>query len=271
MGRVIGLGYHRYMIGKNQTMIPDLAEPITAWRCWVIGGDEATPLLISPKSGTMWPPVEGFESKVIRNPDRNFISAKCTKGLRPEGATPCRTCPSLTAANHYGVGCGIYAYKTMGDLAWDFSPPGLSRHDPTMVGAWNTLIWGKVLLWGTVYEHDHGYRAEFARVEELVVIDGLGDLGGRAPARAAKLAEFYGVPLNTLPRVTRLEIEDHFIERSLIESEKITRAMQKLGADVTKVFVRAAAEIQKFADAFREVAEALEKMKEADRKDDEDG
>ena len=258
------------MIGKNHTVIPDLAEPITAWRCWIIGGDEATPILRSPQSGTPWPPVKEWGSKVIRDPDRNFITASCNDRLRPvSSATPCRSCPSSSADGHHGVGCGIYGYKTVGGLAWDFAPPGMSRYRPITSAAWQTIVWGKVLLWGRVYEHDHGYRGEFARVEELVVVEGLPPRIGMP--RVEQLAEFYSVPITVLPASTRLEIEDYFIERSVVESQKIASAMQKFGADMTQVFERMMVGMKKFGTAFKQVAEELEKLSQTIDRKDEDG
>jgi hypothetical protein len=258
------------MIGGNQHVIPDLAEPITAWRCWIVGGDEATPILRSPKSGTSWPPVGEWDSKVIRDPDRNFISAKCDERFRPNPNVSCLHCPSPTSANHHGVGCGIYGYKTIGDLAWDFSPPGLSRYDSTGQSGWHFIVWGKVLLWGSVYEHDHGYRAEFARIEEIVLVRGLSFRIGMD--RIKQLAEFYSVPITMMPESTRLEIEDYFIERSVEESQKVATAMQKFGADMTKAFERMVIEMKKFATAFKTVAAELEKLSQTiDREDEDDG
>jgi len=255
------------MLGERETTIPDLAEPIAAWRCWAIGGDEQTPILLSPRSGTTWPPVGGFSSDVIRDPDRNFISARCVRSMRPDGAGECRSCPSPTADGHQGVGCGIYAYKTIGDLAWDFSPPGLTRFRSVTLGAWDRIVWGKVLLWGAVFEHEYGYRGEFARVEELVMVEGL---TVRVEAnKISRLADFYSLPVTMLPVTKRYEIEDYFIERTITERQRVASAMQRLGADMASVFDLMISEMKKFANAFKRVAAELEGL--AEQKDEEDG
>jgi hypothetical protein len=58
-----------------------------------------------------------------------------------------RSCP------HVGVDDGIYASKVRPELRW---PPSSRASWPLTVG--------RVLLWGTVFEHEKGYRAESARI-----------------------------------------------------------------------------------------------------------
>jgi hypothetical protein len=58
-----------------------------------------------------------------------------------------RSCP------HPGADDGIYASKVRPELRW---PPSSRASWPLTVG--------RVLLWGTVFEHAKGYRAENARI-----------------------------------------------------------------------------------------------------------
>lgn len=51
--------------------------------------------------------------------------------------------------------CGIYASKSLNDLRWT----GYTHHG----------IHGEVCLWGTVVEHERGWRAQFAYPKNLVV------------------------------------------------------------------------------------------------------
>src|SRR5580704_2038568 len=54
---------------------------------------------------------------------------------------------------HPGRDGGIYASKVRPDLRWP----------PSSRASWPLVI-GRVLLWGTVFEHTKGYRAENARI-----------------------------------------------------------------------------------------------------------
>jgi hypothetical protein len=58
-----------------------------------------------------------------------------------------RSCP------HVGADDGIYASKPRPELRW---PPSSRASWPLAVG--------RVLLWGTVFEHEKGHRAESARI-----------------------------------------------------------------------------------------------------------
>jgi hypothetical protein len=65
---------------------------------------------------------------------------------------------------HAGSDDGIYASKLRPEIKWP----------PSSRASWPLVI-GRVLLWGTVFEHAKGYRAENARVlsfEEIVSWNG---------------------------------------------------------------------------------------------------
>jgi hypothetical protein len=65
----------------------------------------------------------------------------------------------IERVNHldsYG-GDGIHAYKTMEQCEAEYGPYGLT-------------VYGEVALWGEVIEHDHGYRAQYARITEIIKV-----------------------------------------------------------------------------------------------------
>lgn len=69
---------------------------------------------------------------------------------------------------------GVHAYKTLEYLYHDFARMGL-RGAPDKLGFYNDatdpttpiIVLGTISMWGTVIEHEHGYRAQFARVRSL--------------------------------------------------------------------------------------------------------
>lgn len=137
--------------------IPDFVEPVRAWRCWHLIRHQEDPTwfrLRSPNRSIIWPP-------------GGHLTAVCDGIIWPFGGLtssprpspfPCDFGPSL----HGGAGCGIYGFKTIPRLAQDYPIWGGG------VGA--ERVWGEVLLWGRVFEHDLGYRGEFARVESLLML-----------------------------------------------------------------------------------------------------
>jgi hypothetical protein len=59
----------------------------------------------------------------------------------------------MRASPHLGAADGIYASKARPEMRWPPSPRA----------SW-PLVVGRVSLWGTVIEHENGYRAENARI-----------------------------------------------------------------------------------------------------------
>lgn len=91
-----------------------------------------------------------------------------------EPAQPGPAQPSPDPGNYSGV----YAHRDV-DKIWEYYDPG--ERGRTVAGA--------VSLWGTVIEHDAGYRAEFAYPKELWMPD------DADPALIMRLEETYGVPV----------------------------------------------------------------------------
>jgi len=141
------------------TEAPDLATPLVGWRIWYVGADAAGPTLVSPVAPCTWP-------------SRSAMTAACRHG--------CDEVPSWTCT------CGLYAAKDI-DLALVLAAGVLTSTSPgdSMPA---TAIVGKVELAGKVIEHDRGYRAERARVVEILPIEGRSRL-------TESLAERFGVPV----------------------------------------------------------------------------
>jgi len=208
------------MIGDQLPEIPDLVEPITAWRCWIVTGDKETPILRSPVSFVVWPPVRGWQSKVVRGEQRNFITAEC------KSEEDCTQCPSPTHNGHRGSGCGIYAYKTIDKLSYDWPLPGLPRHHKDNQYFSKRMVWGKALLWGKVYEHDYGYRAEFARIHSIVKVPSIGDI---TEEELQKISSFYGIELEILD----LD-KDYFEEIAVARQKTIVKTFFKTIKQIIK-------------------------------------
>jgi hypothetical protein len=136
--------------------IPDGIEPITAFRVW--RGDLFL-RLHSLNNETQWEPGE-------------WASAHCPRSRHDAPDEDCT--------------CGLYAAKDI-DLALVLAAGVLTSTSPgdSMPA---TAIVGKVQLAGKVIEHDRGYRAECARVVEILPIEGRSRL-------TESLAERFGVPV----------------------------------------------------------------------------
>ncbi len=248
------------MIGNLSIEIPDLAEPIKAWRCWNLDRpNEWPPLLRSPNSGVMWPPVDGWGSKVIRNPDRNFITATCQDVWGdPEVSCPC--CPSPSPKGHGGSGCGIYGYKTIEDMAWDWPLRGLSRYGQSFTPVRvlrPPLVWGRVLLWGKVFEHDRGYRAEFGRVDSFVLVPGLGSLTRDQLSRSAA---FYGVPFEVLYNVDARMLEDAATRRKRQDDSLLVKTISQMNGSMALFNEALRSMNQIMSSGMQSMVDAVERM-----------
>jgi hypothetical protein len=114
-------------------------EPILAWRIWRLRLDPATdlpvPVLESCIYGYEWPAQETF-------------AASCANHDRPA----------------VGCDCGIYAVSSReAALEWARWAQSAVPHP---------VVLGQAQLWGRVFPHSLGYRAEFAYPYALEVLPG---------------------------------------------------------------------------------------------------
>ncbi|MEX0754773.1 MAG: hypothetical protein WD556_06590 [Actinomycetota bacterium] len=106
-------------------------EPIVAWRSWALTGrPDASRLRLRPVAGPRLP-----------WPYREPARAHCKKGR-------------LHAAPALGCTCGLHATHTTELLRRTKAP----------------AVLGRIALWGTIVEHEHGYRAEFAYPQRLRLV-----------------------------------------------------------------------------------------------------
>jgi hypothetical protein len=146
----------RTRAGVEDLRVPDGIEPITAYRVW--RGDLFL-RLHSLNNETQWEPGE-------------WASAHCPRSGHDAPDEDCT--------------CGLYAAKDL-DMALVLAAGVLTSTSPgdSMPA---TAIVGKVQLAGKVIEHDRGYRAERARVVEILPIEGRRRL-------TQSLAGRFGVPV----------------------------------------------------------------------------
>lgn len=155
--------------------VPDLPEPIVGYRMWrAVGGH-----LLSGKFET-WPRTGPLAARCrtdlygLPNWQKPFPSGgiSLSPHLLREGP-PARYC-----------GCGIYAEKS----------PQLPFWTGFLTGDY---VSGEVLLWGRVFEHERGWRAEFARPHRLYRLW----RGGLTEDSMQRLADAYGVEIVDPPPV----------------------------------------------------------------------
>jgi hypothetical protein len=127
--------------------IPDLAEPVEAWRVWRVAMREGRVVLQSLFAGAIWEP----EVPLV---------ASCTGGHRSRWA-PWRKKPNEHPAPELECRCGIYGVQSVAAArSYLELPPLLCRDDRVI---------GRVALWGDVVEGPSGWRASHAYPIELFV------------------------------------------------------------------------------------------------------
>lgn len=133
---------------------PDFITPITAWRFWRM---KVTPVtrrvqLWSLASARVWSPGKYYEAECI------------ARGVCSRVNHDLQDVPALPPAQ-----CGIYGYKTTEEALLDLQGK-LSPEDAIQFGsAAHGGIFGQVKLWGTIQQHRHGYRAQFAYPASFVM------------------------------------------------------------------------------------------------------
>jgi hypothetical protein len=130
--------------------VPDLAEPIVAYRVWAREG-RLLASTVGPIKGSFWPDGEPLKAECrVRNyglPPWLYLGPAPVIDLNGghDGPSPDLRC-----------GCGIYAHKTLNNV--------VLAMEQLRVG--HTIL-GEALLWGRVFEHQDGWRAEYARTHRL--------------------------------------------------------------------------------------------------------
>jgi hypothetical protein len=175
--------------GEGFERVPDGIVPLVGYRLWRVEPDSDEPVFFAlTHSSADW-----FGAT------RGWVSARCPIGCDPD----------LTgdAAVHFAIphvvpgercSCGFYAMKEL--------DPQLvvTASQPATFGMEGVLVLGRVELAGKVIEHDRGYRAERARIVELIPV--------RPEQRVVKaIARRAGVPVSSPVRVPREPIRDRLL------------------------------------------------------------
>ena len=134
--------------------------PLQAYRCWRAEWQDGVPVLGSLFHSTTWPATGPLHAACEKRP--GSLAAWIRR--RFWGSTDTHVAPA------WGCECGIYAMaalKEEPDL--ELSPHLYQRGPLDRV----LRVAGVVQLWGRVVQHEHGYRAEFARPMRLLAIPSL--------------------------------------------------------------------------------------------------
>jgi hypothetical protein len=121
---------------------PDYVEPVVGWRCWAAAWVEGELRLCSPIYETVWPV-------------RDRVHAECRAGTKRWFS---RQTPATHTAPSDGCRCGVYGVDDPTRAVSFVRGQGSSAVPGDVV----ETVLGKVLLWGSVVECDHGWRSEYA-------------------------------------------------------------------------------------------------------------
>jgi hypothetical protein len=132
---------------------PDAIQPIVGYRAWSY--------VISERGARLFPlgPALGDdEQSPWDGAWRGWVTASCLNyPLEPGHLAPEENCE-----------CGFYATKSLDDLPCSVALEILQANEYPHDGASAGVVLGRVDLAGKVIEHEWGYRAERARVAELI-------------------------------------------------------------------------------------------------------
>lgn len=146
---------------------PDYLGPVCGWRAWFLVEGGQGLRLRSVVYPTLWQPGRALQAECL------------SKGDHPAPVESCR--------------CGIYAVDEPA-RAVGFADAYASGLDAARLPY---HIVGRVFVWGTVVECEHGWRAARAYPAHLYLLRGAGR-GSESSERAARRLAAYAVPIELL-------------------------------------------------------------------------
>jgi DNA-binding CsgD family transcriptional regulator len=176
---------------------PDGIEPLVGYRMWQYARRSGRGRLHSLNcSGRRW----RFDSCPWEGAESSWVVASCTLHDRPSHVAPAENCS-----------CGFYAMKTLEGLFWEML---------NWMSAEDGKVLGRIELAGKIIEHEHGYRAEKARIAELIPVQG-------TERDVMRLATRLGLPTGqpVAPRVFEPTPSSEVAMRVLIVDEVRLRAV----------------------------------------------
>lgn len=138
------LPHARY--GVDLSKVPDTyIEPCTAYRAWNWTAEGVTSL-----NGALWTPKVPFEAKCeYRNDSKSMLASAKTDEARRFWKAKAHHCPDVSCT------CGVYA--------------GINLQHLIDIGYIQRGIHGEVHLWGRLYRHTLGWRAQYAYPKFFIV------------------------------------------------------------------------------------------------------
>jgi hypothetical protein len=172
---------------------PDGIEPLVGYRMWNYTlRRDGVQLHAMHCAGESWAGRCGWEGG-----GSTWVTASCSRARHRRRTVPAEHCT-----------CGFYAMSTLDRLLDEAPLPfsflfGGTPLDPDD----EDMVLGRVDLAGKVVEHEHGFRAEKARVAELFPFEG-------SEPKIMRLASRLGVPMGPSVRLTRPALEVSFEPRN---------------------------------------------------------
>lgn len=138
------------------TRVPDAIEPLSAYRAWFYSIEGRTARLY-PVSGQTGP----SGRSAWDGAGASWVTASCSISGSPTHAVPSEGCS-----------CGFYSVKAFELAVSHATNLHLMAGTRGRGGELLQVVLGRILLSGKVIEHDLGYRAERARIAELIPLRG---------------------------------------------------------------------------------------------------
>ncbi|MGY6501619.1 MAG: hypothetical protein ACXIVQ_12125 [Acidimicrobiales bacterium] len=179
----------------HEPIVPDVIEPLRAYRLWTIDPDQPT-ALASTVFDTPWPTSGPMVATCRRT---HHIPPWVPKDVD----TTCPSCPSPPAYHgigtgwpiHVGHGCGVYGLRR---------PAQVLQHQRT-AGHW---VAGEIAMSGKYFEYSNGYRAARAHPVALWVPppERYGTARYADHDTVETLADTYQIPTSAWPDIDDTEV-----------------------------------------------------------------
>lgn len=204
-----------------------VAAPIEAWRVWKVVSPPSVELDRArlkqmaavfeagenPFVGLLEPRLTGVGHPVRWETATLTAHCQCDKNAFNKATSQLRYADrvmfeGMHEAPQPECDCGVWAVKTEEQMLGV-----LARYSRQKAVA-QTFAYGRVQMWGRVFEHNLGYRSQYARPVELTVITRDDDL-------VADLAAFYGCPVTRgdMPKLPPPDEDSYFAQLKALQAQ----------------------------------------------------
>ncbi len=176
---------------EGNTSAPDFVTALEGWRVWLVRAG----IFMDDLPATFMESASRWEIKELAYTEKSRLSSMYNNVVWPHKKEMVASCECSYGSHQEGDHtCGLYCLRSEVEAIFRLL---ITMAEPAYKNTQATAVIGKVDLWGTVHEHEYGYRAEFMYPKQLWVAPGyFKNRSEEWPKLRYLLERDYGVPVS---------------------------------------------------------------------------